>query len=101
MDNYETATTLFETLYSIGESGPGDKPMALDRARRTLEGWMKHGDPDVRKNAGEALTCFETWFSVRKWNHRKDDGRFVRCALVDAISKLCDAIDSNAASSRL
>lgn len=96
MDDHKTAAALFEKLYAIEESGPGQKPIALDRARDTLEGWMQHGDPDIRKKAGRALTYFETWFSARKWNRSKDDGRFARSTLVGAINELCDAIESMA-----
>jgi hypothetical protein len=94
MDNHETSTALFGKLYAIKELGPGHKPVHLDKARVALREWVEHGDACIREQARGALKCFETWFSVRKWNRDKDRGSSAECTLVDAISKLCDAIDS-------
>ena len=94
MDDRETATTLFEKLYAIKELGPGQKPMALDKARGTLQVWAQHSDSSVQQQAQGALHSFETWFSARKWNRSNDRGCSAESTLVDAISKLCDAIDA-------
>lgn len=94
MDNHETSTTLFGKLYAIKELGPGQKPIHLDKARVALKEWVEHGDSHIREQARGALKGFETWFSVRKWNRDKDRGSSAECTLVDAISKLCDAIDT-------
>lgn len=94
MSHHETAATLFEKLYGIKELGPGRKPIALDRARGTLEPWTAHGDPHIRETAGEALTHFEGWFSARKWNRSKDAGHSAQYALVESIDKLCNAVES-------
>jgi hypothetical protein len=94
MDDHKTAATLFEQLYAIEEMGPGRKPTALDKARGTLKEWAEHRDACVHQEARGALKCFETWFSARKWNRSKDRGRFARLAVVEAINKLCNAIES-------
>jgi hypothetical protein len=94
MDHHRTAAALFENLYAIEELGPGQKPIALDKARGTLKEWAEHGDACIQREARSALRCFETWFSARKWNRGRDRGTFARLAVVDAISKLCNAVES-------
>lgn len=96
MDDHEISAVVFKQLYAIKELGPGRNPTALDQARGTLAAWSEHADPHVRQTAGEALLCFETWFSARKWNRGNDAGQFTQCTLVKALENLCNAIESMA-----
>jgi hypothetical protein len=91
------ADTLLHELHALAASSPGDQPDVLEKVRTIITRWQSHSDDIVRIRAGDALHAFEVWLSLGdQWNRSGDGGTHSHDVLVSAITRLGEAITSDA-----